>query len=234
MLLRHCLVEPRPSNSAPLWRLRVYVGRSIRRAVTMGRRREETVDEELLAQLEGDSSDKIRVPLPNVRINEMFAIADQILGGRRVRVVCADGETRLARIPGKMRRRQWVREGDLIVVQPWDFQDAKADVKKRYSKTQSLYLSRKGVLPEIVDLFGSGTETWDDLDDAGIFGGGDDAEPEAAPVEEEVESVEEAEETEEITDEEPVADEPEPAPAAEPEPLDDVTDDDIDSLFGPA
>jgi len=200
----------------------------------MGRRREETVDEELLAQLEGDSSDKIRVPLPNVRINEMFAIADQILGGRRVRVVCADGETRLARIPGKMRRRQWVREGDLIVVQPWDFQDAKADVKKRYSKTQSLYLSRKGVLPEIVDLFGSGTETWDDLDDAGIFGGGDDAEPEAAPVEEEVESVEEADETEETADEEPVADEPEPAPAAEPEPLDDVTDDDIDSLFGPA
>ena len=123
----------------------------------MGRRREETVDEELLAQLEGDSSDKIRVPLPNERINEMFAIADQILGGRRVRVVCADGETRLARIPGKMRRRQWVREGDLIVVQPWDFQDSKADVKKRYSKTQSLYLSRKGVLPEIVDVFGTGT-----------------------------------------------------------------------------
>jgi translation initiation factor 1A len=135
----------------------------------MGRRREETVDEELLAQLEGDASDKIRVPLPNERINEMFAIADQILGGRRVRVVCADGETRLARIPGKMRRRQWVREGDLIVIQPWDFQDAKADVKKRYSKTQSLYLSRKGVLPEIVDVFGTGTETWDDLDDAGIF-----------------------------------------------------------------
>ena len=144
----------------------------------MGRRREETVDEELLAQLEGGSGDKIRVPLPNERINEMFAIADQILGGRRVRVVCADGETRLARIPGKMRRRQWVREGDLIVVQPWDFQDSKADVKKRYSKTQSLYLSRKGVLPEIVDVFGTGTEAWDDLDDAGIFGGDTSSEPE--------------------------------------------------------
>ena len=199
----------------------------------MGRRREETVDEELLAQLEDDSSDKIRVPLPNERINEMFAIADQILGGRRVRVVCADGETRLARIPGKMRRRQWVREGDLIVVQPWDFQDAKADVKKRYTKTQSLYLSRKGVLPEIVDVFGSGTETWDDLDDAGIFGGGDDVETDPDPAED-VESPEETEEAEESTDEEPVADEPAPAPATELEPLDDVTDDDIDSLFGPA
>ena len=133
-----------------------------------------------------------------------------------------------------MRRRQWVREGDLIVVQPWDFQDAKADVKKRYSKTQSLYLSRKGVLPEIVDVFGSRTETWDDLDDAGIFGGGDDEETDAAPAEEEAEADEGADEAEETTEEEPVVDEPEPAPTAEPEPLDDVTDDDIDSLFGPA
>jgi len=197
----------------------------------MGRRREETVDEELLAELEGDTSDKIRVALPNERINEMFAIADQILGGRRVRVVCADGETRLARIPGKMRRRQWVREGDLIVVQPWDFQDAKADVKKRYSKTQSLYLSRKGVLPEIVDVFGTGTETWDDLDDAGIF----DSSSQNTPVVEESEEVsEESEEVEENSEEETVADEPETTPAPEPEPLDDVTDDDIDSLFGPA
>tara|TARA_B100000029_G_scaffold142939_1_gene138164 strand:- start:7469 stop:7984 length:516 start_codon:yes stop_codon:yes gene_type:complete len=117
-------------------------------------RREEKVDAELLAQLESGSSDKIRVKLPNKKINEMFAIADQILGGRRVKAVCEDGESRLARIPGKMRRRQWVREGDLIVVQPWDFQDEKANVCMRYTKTQSLYLSRKGVLPEIVDLFG--------------------------------------------------------------------------------
>ena len=213
-------------------RLRVYVGWSIRRLVTMGRRREETVDEELLAQLEGDSSDKIRVPVPNERINEMFAIADQILGGRRVRVVCADGETRLARIPGKMRRRQWVREGDLIVVQPWDFQDAKADVKKRYTKTQSLYLSRKGVLPEIVDVFGTGTETWDDLDDAGIFGGDNPVEVANEPPQEEV--VEETAEVEETTEDVPIEDEPESEPAAEPEPLDDVTDDDPSSLFGPA
>lgn len=117
-------------------------------------RREEKVDAELLARLESGSGDKIRVPLPNRKVNEMFAIADQILGGRRVRAVCEDGDSRLARIPGKMRRRQWVREGDLIVLQPWDFQDEKANVVMRYTKTQSLYLSRKGVLPDIVDLFG--------------------------------------------------------------------------------
>ena len=104
--------------------------------------------------MESGGEDRIRVPLPKRKGNEMFAIADQTLGGRRVRAVCEDGETRLSRIPGKMRRRQWVREGDLIVIQPWEFQDEKANVVMRYTKTQSLYLSRKGVLPEIVDLFG--------------------------------------------------------------------------------
>jgi len=140
-----------------------------RSAASMGRRREEKIDEELLAQLESAEGSRIRVPLPKRKVNEMFAIADQMLGGRRVHVVCEDGESRLARIPGKMRRRQWVREGDLIVVQPWDFQDAKADVKMRYTKTQSLYLSRKGVLPEIVDVFGVGEEVTEVTDDSGIF-----------------------------------------------------------------
>lgn len=137
-------------------------------------RREEKVDEEELARLEsaeGGASTKIRVKMPNSKINEMFALAEQILGGRRVNVLCADGEMRLARIPGKMRRRQWVREGDLIIVWPWDFQDSKADVKHRYTKTQAMYLSRKGILPEIVDMFGMNAMTEDlDSDEDDLFG----------------------------------------------------------------
>ena len=168
-------------------------------------RREESVDTELLAQMES-GGDRIRVPLPNRKVNEMFAIADNILGGRRVRSVCEDGESRLARIAGKLRRRQWVREGDLIVIQPWEFQDEKANVCMRYTKTQSLYLSRKGVLPEIVDLFGMATEESREVKEA-----------------EESQEVEEADESdiEEAGDEETEAP-PEPA----------VDDDDIDSFFG--
>ena len=143
----------------------------------MGRRREEKVDVEELARLEspeGTSGGKIRVKMPNKKINEMFALAEQILGGRRVTVLCADGETRMARIPGKMRRRQWVRDGDLIIVWPWDFQDAKADVKHRYTKTQAMYLSRKGVLPPDVDIFGMNTATDDDDEHDDLFGAMDD------------------------------------------------------------
>jgi len=169
-------------------------------------RREEKVDAELLARLESGSGDKIRVPLPNRKVNEMFAIADQILGGRRVRAVCEDGDSRLARIPGKMRRRQWVREGDLIVVQPWDFQDEKANVVMRYTKTQSLYLSRKGVLPDIVDLFGMSEDI-----------------SEVTEISEEVETIEYEDESEIESDleiEEPVVNESS------------SVDDDIDSFFG--
>ena len=132
------------------------------------------MDVEELARLENpedSSSGKIRVKMPNRKINEMFAFAEQILGGRRVTVLCEDGETRMARIPGKMRRRQWVRDGDLIIVWPWDFQDAKADVKHRYSKTQAMYLSRKGVLPKELDFFGMNTANDDDDDEfADTFG----------------------------------------------------------------
>ncbi|MBJ32498.1 MAG: translation initiation factor eIF-1A [Euryarchaeota archaeon] len=169
-------------------------------------RREEKVDAELLAQLES-GGDRIRVPLPNRKVNEMFAIADQILGGRRVKAVCEDGESRLARIPGKMRRRQWVREGDLIVIQPWDFQDEKANVCMRYTKTQSLYLSRKGVLPEIVDLFGVG-----DLSEQQNV----EIEPPSEPTPSEPTPSEEAE----------------PEVIEETAPVSDEAEEDIDSFFG--
>ena len=169
-------------------------------------RREESVDTELLAQMES-GGDRIRVPLPNRKVNEMFAIADNILGGRRVRSICEDGESRLARIPGKMRRRQWVREGDLIVIQPWEFQDEKANVCMRYTKTQSLYLSRKGVLPEIVDLFGMSTE---------------ESQEAREPEQPREADVPEGSDIEEQSDEEGKEAPPEAA----------VDDDDIDSFFG--
>ena len=227
----------------------------------MGRRREEKVDEEELARLEspeGSSSGKIRVKMPNKRVNEMFALAEQILGGRRVTVLCADGETRMARIPGKMRRRQWVRDGDLIIVWPWDFQDAKADVKHRYTKTQAMYLSRKGVLPPDVDIFGMNTavdedDEHDDLfgtmddddeddlfgaadeqeddDDDDLFGEGDDDDDDSSSESEEPAeaSAEEAEASEEKSEEPFVVVEEYPSEEGED---DDDDDEDLEDLFG--
>jgi len=95
----------------------------------------------------------IRLKLPNKNNNEMFAIADRLMGGSRINVVCADGKSRLARIPGKMKRKQRVRAGDLVIVKPWDIQDSKADIIFRYRRTQSIVLSRRKLLPEEIDVF---------------------------------------------------------------------------------
>ncbi len=95
----------------------------------------------------------VRVRLPNKFKGEIFAVADQIMGGSRLRVICEDGVPRLARIPGKLRRRMWIREGDLLIIAPWDFQQEKADVKFRYTSTQSAHLSRQGKIPESIDVF---------------------------------------------------------------------------------
>jgi len=83
----------------------------------------------------------------------MFAIADRLMGGSRINVICADGKARMARIPGRMKRRQRVRAGDLIIIQPWDIQNEKADVIFRYRRTQSVILSRRNLLPEEINVF---------------------------------------------------------------------------------
>ncbi len=96
----------------------------------------------------------IRVPLPDKNKGEMFAIVDKIMGGGHMMVMCADGKSRMARIPGKIKRRMWIREGDLIVIRPWDFQNEKADVVYRYTRNQAAHLSKSRKLPEILDVFG--------------------------------------------------------------------------------
>jgi translation initiation factor 1A len=53
-------------------------------------------------------------------------------GGDHVLVKCTDGKVRLCRIRGKMKRKMWVRENDVVLVAPWDFQGDKADIVWRY------------------------------------------------------------------------------------------------------
>jgi translation initiation factor 1A len=94
-----------------------------------------------------------RLPLPNRKKNELFAIADQLLGGSRIHVICEDKKSRMARIPGKMKRKARVRAGDLLIIKPWDIQNEKADIVFRYSRTQASSLSRRKLLPEEINVF---------------------------------------------------------------------------------
>jgi len=71
---------------------------------------------------------------------------ESLLGSNRLRVRCLDGHERMARIPGKMKKRIWIRQGDIVIVVPWSFQDEKADVVWRYTAPQVDWMVRKGYL----------------------------------------------------------------------------------------
>jgi len=78
---------------------------------------------------------------------DVLGVAIKLLGFDRVLVKCQDGHERLCRIRGKMKRRVWIREGDIVLVSPWDFQsDKKGDLIWRYTKAQSELLRRRGFL----------------------------------------------------------------------------------------
>ena len=79
--------------------------------------------------------------------NDVLGVAIRLLGFDRVLVKCQDGHERLCRIRGKMKRRVWIREGDIVLVSPWDFQsDKRGDVIWRYKRSQAELLRKKGYL----------------------------------------------------------------------------------------
>ena len=96
-----------------------------------------------------------RLPLPRRNRGEAFGIASQLLGAARIRVMSEDSISRMGRITGKMKKKMWIREGDLLIIRPWGFQEGKADILFRYSRTQAQYLARRNLLPQSVNLFSS-------------------------------------------------------------------------------
>ena len=93
----------------------------------------------------------IRVRIPKPEENEILGIVEQMLGASRVRVRCMDGKTRMGRIPGKLKKRIWIREGDVVIVVPWEVQgDEKCDIVWRYTKTQVEWLTKRGYLNQLL------------------------------------------------------------------------------------
>jgi translation initiation factor 1A len=87
-------------------------------------------------------------PLPNEEEGTMLCVVQQNIGGGFLQVLCTDEQVYKAWIPGKMRRRVWMREGDVILFLPWGTRDMKGEVVYRYSRDQVKKLIEMGLLPE--------------------------------------------------------------------------------------
>ncbi len=66
---------------------------------------------------------------------------------------CSDGKVHNGRIPGRLRRALWIREGDFVIVKPWEFDKEKVDVLFKYNKNLIPILKSKGYLDKINSEF---------------------------------------------------------------------------------
>lgn len=93
----------------------------------------------------------VRIRLP--RGKEVLGILEQRLGGSRMRVRCFDGKIRICRVPGRLKKILWVREGDILLIEPWQFSgDDKGDVIYKYKHNQVDILRKKGYLTKLEEF----------------------------------------------------------------------------------
>ncbi|EPQ52873.1 nucleic acid-binding protein [Gloeophyllum trabeum ATCC 11539] len=77
-----------------------------------------------------------------------YAQVTKMLGNGRLEAMCFDGEKRLAHIRGKMRKKVWINQGDIVLLSLREFQDDKADVIVKYTADEARSLKAYGELPE--------------------------------------------------------------------------------------
>ena len=94
-----------------------------------------------------NTEQKIRVKLP--RGKEVFGLIDQRVGAGRMLVKCSDDKIRNCKVPGRLRRALWIREGDYVIVEPWEFDNSKGNIMFKYSPNQVDKLKEKRMLDGI-------------------------------------------------------------------------------------
>ncbi|KAI1854254.1 hypothetical protein JX265_000663 [Neoarthrinium moseri] len=77
-----------------------------------------------------------------------YAQVVKMLGNGRLETLCFDGTKRLGHIRGKLRKKVWINQGDIILLSLRDYQDEKGDVILKYTADEARSLKAYGELPE--------------------------------------------------------------------------------------
>ncbi|EGG20988.1 signal recognition particle 72 kDa subunit [Cavenderia fasciculata] len=89
-----------------------------------------------------------------------YAQVLKMLGNGRIEAQCFDGPKRLCHISGRLRKKEWINCGDIILLQLRDYQEEKADVIMRYTIDEARSLKTLGELPETARI--NENDTFDD------------------------------------------------------------------------
>jgi len=100
--------------------------------------------------------------------SEEYAQITKILGDGRFQCKCADGVDRIAHVRGKMRKRTWLANGDIILVSIREFEPEKCDVVEKYKEKEVAKLKSVGEIPDTMVLVNSGEKEEKNDDEGGI------------------------------------------------------------------
>jgi translation initiation factor 1A len=99
-----------------------------------------------------------RIKMPNKRMGETMGRVVSILGNDRMEIFAEDEKHYIGRIRGKIKKRVWIRQGDLVIINPWDWETeskdgkGKCEITWRYTKSEISWLSRNNRIPSILDI----------------------------------------------------------------------------------
>lgn len=102
----------------------------------------------------------------NTPLPTEYAQVVKMLGNGRLEAACFDGSKRLAHIRGKLRKKVWINQGDIILLSLREYQDEKGDVILKYSADEARSLKAYGELPETAKI--NETDTYGGEEEGGI------------------------------------------------------------------
>jgi translation initiation factor 1A len=111
---------------------------------------EEEFSQENKTESPSGSEGIMRVRTPRGR--ELLGVVEQLLGLRKMYVRCIDGQTRLCRVPGSLRRSMWVKSGDAVIIEPWEYDPEKGDIVFTYRRGLVEWLRKKGLLKDLEEF----------------------------------------------------------------------------------
>ena len=80
---------------------------------------------------------------------ELLRRVMKLLGSDQVLVKCTDDITRRGRIRGKLKRRIWIRDHDIVIIAPRDFKyDERGDIIWRFTLSQVDWLKDNKHIPK--------------------------------------------------------------------------------------
>jgi len=93
----------------------------------------------------------VRARMP--RQGQLIGVVLERLGGKRMSIKTTDGKTRNCRVPGRFRRKFWLRPKHLVMIEPWPDDDSKGDIVYQYRPNEITQLRKKGFLENLDNEF---------------------------------------------------------------------------------